>query len=76
MVESWDEDELRFAAEQRDIDGLLERGGYDESQRAAWWARRRGTLAGRTPWDALRFGETATVRLMAQRVAGSRDLRE
>ena len=61
----------RFAADQREIDALLERGGYDERQRASWWATRRGTLSGRTPWDALRFGEAATVRLMAQRIAGS-----
>ena len=71
-----DDDELRFAAERREIDGLLERGGYKESQRAAWWKRRRGTLDGRTPWDALRFGETGTVRLMAQRAAGSPDSRD
>ena len=72
-----DEDfELRFAAEQRELNDLLARAGYDERQRAAWWTRRRGTLAGRTPWDALRFGETGTVRLMAQRVAGSSDSRE
>ena len=69
-------DELRFAAEKREIDVLLERGGYDESRRAAWWTRRRGTLGGRTPWDALRFGETGTVRLMAQGIAGSSDSRE
>jgi hypothetical protein len=66
-----DDDELLFANEKRAIDALLERGGYDENQRAAWWTRRRGTLDGRTPWDALRFGETASVRLMAQRIAGS-----
>jgi hypothetical protein len=69
-------DDLRFAAEKQEIDALLERGGYDKSRRAAWWTRRRGTLAGRTPWDALRFGETGTVRLMAQRIAGSSDFRE
>jgi hypothetical protein len=62
--------EAEFEAEKIEIDALLARGGYDESQRAAWWTRRRGSLAGRTPWDALRFGETGTLRLMAQRIAG------
>jgi hypothetical protein len=59
----------RFAADKREIDALLERGGYDQRQRASWWATRRGSLSGRTPRDALRFGEAATVRLMAQRIA-------
>jgi hypothetical protein len=71
-----DDDEVRFEAEKREIDALLERGGYDENRRAAWWTSRRGTLAGRTPWDALRFGETGTVRLMAQRIAATSDLRD
>jgi hypothetical protein len=71
-----DDDEQRFAEEKREIDALLERGGYDERRRAEWWTRRRGTLDGRTPWDALRFGEIGTLRLMAQSIAGSSEPRE